>query len=93
MNKETQIAKENVDNYQRVKKENLEVASLHYLALSSFHKATCQGWLEFLEELFKMLPFSVTNEELKQTGTFYDVSEKKITDLKQAIKIYDENGI
>ncbi len=51
--------------------------------LSKEHKASCQRFLEFLEE---------TGE--RTLGSYgYHIIQEKITDLKQAIKLYEDNGI
>lgn len=75
---ETQIAQENVKDLKRVTKEKLEISPLHYKGLCFFHKATCQRFLEFLE--------GQGYEDCKE-------ETDKITDLKQAIKLYEDNGI
>ena len=49
------------------------------------HKATCQRWLEFLE---KKLP---NIDRASPTGQL--LMDLQITDLKQAIKLYNEAGI
>ena len=86
--KETKQAKKNVKEWNSCFKLDM---FRNRICLS--HKQTCQRWLEFLERLYKMLPFSVTKIELKQTGDFYKLSENKMIDLFDTIKIYEENGI
>jgi len=49
------------------------------------HKASCQRFLEFLKETF--------SEELDLEQEFDTIIHKKQTDLKNAIKKYDEAGI
>ena len=44
------------------------------------HKQTCQRWLEFLCCLYA------------ETDNKF-IIERKVTDLKQAIKLYEDNGI
>lgn len=90
MKTELEIAQENVGDYQRVKKEDLEVSPLHYLGLCNFHKATCQRFLEFLEEEMKRWE---TINELSEAYISTGELEEKITDLKQAIKLYEDAGI
>ncbi len=94
MKTETKIAEENIKDYRRVEKEELEISPLHYLGLCNFHKASCQRFLEFLEDKEKV----IDNFETEMTSGFgqnyYDISlSKKITDLKNAIKKYDEAEI
>ena len=77
MKTETQIAQKNIRIYISSKKTPL----LFEWIFS--HKATCQRFLEFLEDL-------------GSEDTFYrrNVKKlKKITDLKQAIKLYNGAGI
>ena len=82
MKTETEIAKENVRDYQRVKKEDLEISPLHYLGLCNFHKATCQRFLEFLEE-----------HKYRDDDWNEKAIQNKITDLKNTIKLYEDAGI
>jgi len=51
------------------------------------HKATCQRFLEFLEKgLYPQLLF-------EENTNGKDLIKNKITDLKQAIKLYEDAGI
>ena len=81
--KETKQAKENIAN---IRIDIPEERALYPKQIE--HKQTCQRWLEFLENLFSVL-------WSKQIGTYNKKSEvpKKITDLKQAIKLYEDAGI
>lgn len=75
MNKETKIAKENVEKMRKV---------VNGVTVCVIHKLTLLRWLKFLEREYKYI------QDLK----IVDVAMRmKITDLKNAIKIYDENGI
>jgi len=66
----------------QVAKVNVEnkKATGYGLAFCMEHKTTCKRWLEFLESLEIL------------TGS-WDMKNKKIIDLKNAIKVYGENGI
>ncbi len=76
---ETQIAEENIKEYlEEEKKFFTSDRKLDYLkAYIDNHKSSCERFLEFLEN--KILSNIFTKE--------------KIPDLKQAIKLYSENGI
>ncbi len=79
--KETKIAKENVENWEKLK-VNIDNELIDNLSGEiQGHKQTCQRWLEFLEEEKKYM---------KEYSWQYT---DKITDLKQVIKTYDEAGI
>ena len=89
---ETQIAKENIKRIEDEMKfggkhENWEYGTnptlYGYEARAEEHKTSCQRFLEFLEDYEK------------DTGDFYvgDMVFRKITDLKQAIKLYNGAGI
>ncbi len=80
MKSETQIAQKNIRIYISSKKTPL----LFEWIFS--HKATCQRFLEFLEELWKR------GEDFLDEPEYSDV-KNKITDLKQAIKSYEDAGI
>jgi len=86
MKTETQIAQENIEDVRRVLKQLLSTSELHYKGLCFFHKASCQRFLEFLTDTMiiniDMCPKD--NEEY---------IKNKITDLKQAIKLYEDDGI
>ena len=51
------------------------------------HKASCERFLEFLEEMY------FEKIVVMMSGNWIDKYKDKITDLKQAIKLYDEAGI
>ncbi len=83
MKTETQIAKENIKN---IKKEELpEMNQANISGMIIEHKASCQRFLEFL------ININGTFEQ-KKAFTFKE-QEEKITDLEQAIKLYEDNGI
>ncbi len=91
MKSERDIAKENVELF------NQRLVSQRALSTSVTHKQTCQKWLEFLEDI----PNSING--LNDFVEFRNAREcgrdlikhikKKIQDLKQAIKLYDDAGI
>ena len=73
---ETQIARENVEDYEKQKYQlnpNKQIIS-KFICIN--HKATCQRWLEFLEIWC----------DFKRTKV-----REKIRDLKKAIEIYEKN--
>ena len=79
MKTETQIAEENIKVWkERIDKRTMEMACRE-------HKASCQRFLEFLEETF--------GKDLDIEEEFDTIIHKKIQDLKQAIKLYNEAGI
>ncbi len=80
MKTETKIAEENI------KLKNFS----HRNAYCIVHKASCQRFLEVLEEEMKRWDtISKAINEYISTGEL----EEKIIDLKNAIKKYDEAGI
>ncbi len=86
--KETKIAKENVEIY--------DLITDKYKQDSTFcqqHKQTCQRWLEFLEsfdlEDMDEVELSI-NSEIVCLDYFI---EKEMKDKKQAIEVYEKNGI
>ncbi len=86
--KETKIAKQSIKDYKEnevgiLDKDYPKTLGLKFICLT--HKQTCQRLLEFLER--DMLDFMNIN------GTCYRIINNKITDLKQAIKLYDNAGI
>ena len=83
MKTETQIAKRNL---QRDEETNGE-----YGGECEEHKASCQRFLEFLEE--EMKKWETIQELQKKVYISTGELEEKITDLKQAIKLYGEVGI
>ena len=56
--------------------------------LSKEHKASCQRFLEFLE-----VDFFIGQERFYLRQRQKPILQEKITDLKQAIKLYEDNGI
>ncbi len=77
MKSEYEIAKENVERGVNTLGANPEAKE---------HKQTCQRFLDFLESLIeKYEPNIIWNMPIEM--------KDKITDLKQAIKHYEENGI
>ena len=64
----------------KIAKDNLKnMNGINYNDDCYSHRDTCQRWLEFL-----------INSEIVYLDSFL---EKKINDLKQAIKLYEEAGI
>jgi len=78
--KETKIAKENISWH----KPWFRI-SIKRFPKCNEHKQTCQRWLEHI--LLSMLDGNRTEMILNK------LKDDKITDLKQAIKIYENNGI
>ena len=88
--KETKTAKENVELQSKFM-ESLRMKEIFIsLNICNEHKQTCQRWLEFLEDETNYL-WTISNKEICELKE--DKISKKITDLKQAIKLYEENGI
>lgn len=91
MKSETKIAEENIENRKRQKGRNDwlggKTMDLEIIGECKSHKASCQRFLEFLEETKKNNIAIVDNED-DETHI-----EEKITDLKNAIKKYVEAGI
>jgi len=96
MKTETQIAQENIEELVlwregytkkgKIKKSEWNpYFDLISLAKQSMHKATCQRFLEFLEETHR--------EMIRVLNTDDPKMEDYITDLKQAIKLYEDAGI
>ena len=81
MKTETQIAQENV------KYITSEVKFQWRKECCKEHKSSCERWLEFLKEL--------ESHKVSEHRKYQSVCEFciKITDLKQTIKLYSENGI
>ena len=91
MKTETQIAQENIQELIRTSKyEDLQATVLYWKGICYFHKETCQRWLEFLDDKYFVIP---PNEKCLECIEIMPEIEKKITDLKKAIKLYTENGI
>ena len=82
MKTEKEIAKENIEEFNNLKREFDSDDS----TFCRIHKQTCQRWLEFLKEAYGEDSFNVEEE-------FDTVIWNKIIDLKQAIKLYGDNGI
>lgn len=80
MKEELKIAKENVKNAEQTPLE------VRWLDMCKEHKQSCQRFLEFLEVIL---------EDKKINGNYMGkfIRENKIQDLKQAIKLYEDNGI
>jgi len=84
--KETKIAKENIEDYKRNKKyKHLENLSYGSLLCCDEHKQTCQRWLEFER--------GMNPKQFRAGSVLYEIIQKNVEDLKQAIKLYEENGI
>jgi len=81
MKTETQIAERNVEAEKVLTMEKYKDLMRKH---SREHKATCQRFLEFLEYCIN---------ELVIPKNIIKPFQVKITDLKQAIKLYDEVGI
>ena len=80
--KETEIARENL----KIVGASPSVVWIKSKIRSQVHKQTCQRWLEFLER-DKKIYHRLWGHGI--TGN----AEEKITDLKQAIKLYEDAGI
>lgn len=65
----------------QIAKENVERTHIN---ICNEHKQACQRWLEFLKKFKGLYAVDYEVRELVQ---------EKLKDLKQAIKIYDENEI
>ena len=95
MKTETQIAKENVEVYENPFPDGIEgnpwtdkirsSVKIDIKETCKTHKASCQRFMEFLEETF--------GKDLDIEEEFDTIIHKKTIDLKQAIKLYDEAGI
>ena len=94
---ETEIARENIKFY------NKEIARLvkgNLRFTLKAHKQTCQRFLEFLLDVDAylgkyLLKYPSSEEKFwdKEINIPDENIEEKITDLKQAIKLYEEDGI
>lgn len=80
MKNETQIAEKKIRSYKEVEATSFKLVRL---ASCKSHKASCERFLVFLEE----------GQKGKRISTFSHKVDLKITDLKNAIKKYDEVGI
>jgi len=83
---ETQIAKENVEWL------NTKSSIGFYGGVCKTHKQTLKRWLGFLKKFPKYILLSMLNGN-KTEMILNKLKDDKITDLKQAIKLYEENGI
>ena len=91
MKTETQITEENIKSWKFTKPQDKELWRLNiYLSKCQQHKASCERFLEFLEDFKGALPLAEPDEVYY---SLRDMIEEKITDLKQAINSYSENGI
>ena len=95
MKTETEIAKDNIETLRRIRSLKLgddlldAMSEKIYVGECKEHKTTCQRWLKWLEELLEIISYRYnfyTNKAQKNT-------EEKIQDLKQVIKLYEENEI
>jgi len=82
MNNQEKIAKENVKRFAFTGSTSIREIMR---SVCTQHKQTCQDWLEFLE--VNMFDFMNLN------GACHRIMNKKITELKSAIKIYLDAGI
>lgn len=89
MKTETQIAQENVKNLTAIYGDKRDMGNCQS------HKATCQRFLDFLEELqrYKFKCGFMESSELCDVFEDNELIKDKITDLKQAIKCYEDAGI
>ena len=94
MKTETQIAKEILEQYNR-ERVIVNKVSKHTTVTIKFqakeHKASCQRFLEFLQEESKR--WETVQKIHKQIYISTGELEEKITDLKNAIKLCNEAGI
>ena len=88
MNKETEIAKDNILDYKNSLGKVGEDMNYSFCAV---HKETCKRWLEFLERLYKEITENVI--AVNQTYKSEKMIEKEMKDKEQTIKIYREAGI
>ncbi len=79
MKTETQIAEENIELFKYCEMGEAK----YYRMILNEHKASCQRFLEFLEYMV----------QIKMGKRILGKFKEKITDLKNAIKKYDEAGI
>lgn len=77
---ETPIAVKNIREFKYCKVGE----AVYYKWICDSHKESCQRFLEFLERYY--LQYKTINIKLGYI-------QEKITDLKNAIKLYNENGI
>ena len=81
MKTETQIAKEYIEELEKIIQEGIEKA--YTRAVCKEHKTSCQRFLDFLEG------FEYDGESKSRLSYLLG----KMVDLKQAIKLYDEAGV
>jgi hypothetical protein len=87
MKTEHEIAKENIEIYRDMKEE--ENLGYTNAPLMLIHKQTCQRWLEFLEK-----ECNIDYKDRREAhSSGFGKEFNKITDLKQTIKEYEDNGI
>ena len=89
MKTETQTTKANVKYYKEYRGTGFEKI---WLVKCQEHKSSCQRFLEFLEAEYDALD----KMSLDTFSVLYKIRKRifdKITDLKQAIKLYNEAGI
>jgi len=94
MKTELEIAKENIARYNFNKAKQYAEDMITNITQNEEHKATCQRWLEFLES--KQLYISSFKDDVTngfgQSDYNLDLGSK-IKDLKQAIALYEKEGI
>jgi len=91
MKTETQIAKENIEKLKRIKSITLKddlldtISKNIHISECQEHKKSCERWLKWLKRyrLGAEEPYLARKIAL----------EEKIQDLKQAIKLYEQEGI
>ena len=94
MKTETQIAEENIEFIKECKEENNTLQA-------ETHKASCERFLDFLEEGCgkewddSAVGFTWVCKKPDKKGfrAYCKRCNKRITDLKRAIKLYNEAGI
>jgi len=88
---ELKIAKENIEKLKRIKSIILEddlldtISKNIHISECQEHKQTCKRWLKWLKDNYDYFDDLYCEREKEYI--------KKIQDLKQAIKLYEENGI
>ena len=98
MKTELQIARENIKESKKLMKNapspdltteayKTSVKGNTLLGNIKSHKASCKRFLEFLTEALK------EGMKADQVGTLGELIKNKITDIKNTIKLYEENGI
>ena len=90
MKSETQIAQSNIDEHEEMNENSSQTPFNEVEKINErmeTHKSSCERFLEFLEDLVNKsrVSFPLTED----INNF----DNKITDLKQSIKLYSENGI